>query len=119
MRKYKLIALVVVVAITLTSAGVYAVVKNRQQVNAREASVAEQERVKQLSEWQEKIKMWDQQAQTEAQTTTTAAQSDLEQQGVAMLPDTGPGHVAAVFFLTTLFGSVSYFFITKYIFSRY
>ena len=118
MRGYKLIALIAPVVLSLATMGVYADSLQRQQLHARETSVSEQERIRQLAEWEEQVRMWEQQAQAVAQSDRLAAQSDLEQQGVAMLPDTGPGHVAALVIVTTLLSGISYFLLTKYIFNR-
>lgn len=116
MRKYKLISIVGLIVIAVLATSVYSVIEHRQQVEAQAADVSGQEKAKQLAEWQQKVKAWEQQ---EAQKKMTASQSDLESQGVSTLPDTGPGHTFALVLLVTSLSTISYLFITKFIFKRY
>lgn len=115
MRKYKLIALVVLVAASLITSGLYSAVRHRQNVQAQTADVSVQDKQKQLQEWQEQVRMWEEQQAG----VGAAGQSDLEQQGVEMLPDTGAGSTLALVGLTAFLSTIAYLLTRKYILNRY
>ncbi len=109
MRKYQLIIAVVAISSLLTAGGVTAAISYNKRVNAQAAAVTDAEKAKQLKEWEESVRKWQEQEQAKTHAATTGAQSDLSQQGVAMLPETGPADVVATFIVVSVLGMAAYY----------
>ncbi len=114
MRKVKTVIISgVVVLVAAATIGIHQVQQaHNRSVVLRDASTSAAHQ-KALADWEMKVQKWNADKARQAQVTQATDQSDLQQQGVDTLPNTGPGSVFVVFVVASALGSAGHFFLSS------
>lgn len=112
MSKRRVIFMALAALILLGGVSAYAIVERRRNQEAQVAAAsAEREHAAKIAAWQASVMQWNEQQKAQTVAATTA-QSDLQQQGVAVLPNTGTSNPVTLFMLTTVVAGSAHYFVS-------